>query len=149
MQTHFAFYREMRDDSNGYYGAKTASQSRPLACVPLNRQQRSYRFLWTRKHVAWTRQQWASVLFTGDADLTKNVDATVESSVCSLPQRRFDTQVQQNFHTQYGKEPPSQPTIRAWYTSFMETDSVLYKHGAGCPSVSDANVALGYQTLSL
>ncbi|GBM54891.1 hypothetical protein AVEN_158323-1 [Araneus ventricosus] len=43
---------------------------------------------------------------------------------------KSDTQVQRNFWTQYGREPPSLPTIRAWYTSFMETCSVLHKQGA-------------------
>ncbi|GBL70816.1 hypothetical protein AVEN_176180-1 [Araneus ventricosus] len=57
---------------------------------------------------------------------------------------KSDTQVQRNFRTQYGREPPSRPTIRVWYTTFRETSSVLYKQGAGHPSVSDANVAFGY-----
>ncbi|GBN39223.1 hypothetical protein AVEN_1272-1 [Araneus ventricosus] len=37
---------------------------RPVVCVPLNGQQRRSRLCWARKHVYWTRQQWASVLFT-------------------------------------------------------------------------------------
>ncbi|GBN69128.1 hypothetical protein AVEN_79408-1 [Araneus ventricosus] len=53
---------------------------------------------------------------------------------------KSDIQVQCNFQTQYGREPPSQLTILAWYTSLMETGSVLHKQEAGCPSVSDTNL---------
>ncbi|GBM07499.1 hypothetical protein AVEN_100706-1 [Araneus ventricosus] len=38
---------------------------------------------------------------------------------------KSDTQVQRNFRTLYGREPPPRSTIRVWYRSFMETDSVL------------------------
>ncbi|GBO43559.1 hypothetical protein AVEN_125072-1 [Araneus ventricosus] len=40
---------------------------------------------------------------------------------------KSDAKVQRNFGTQYGREPPSQPIIRAWYRSFMETGSVRHK----------------------
>ncbi|GBL97025.1 hypothetical protein AVEN_254079-1 [Araneus ventricosus] len=42
---------------------------------------------------------------------------------------KSDTKVQRNFRNQYGREPPSRPTIPAWYMSFMETGSVLHKQG--------------------
>ncbi|GBN34702.1 hypothetical protein AVEN_241143-1 [Araneus ventricosus] len=42
---------------------------------------------------------------------------------------KFDIQVQRNFRIQYGIEPPPRPTIRAWYTSLLETGSVLHKQG--------------------
>ncbi|GBN04742.1 hypothetical protein AVEN_253288-1 [Araneus ventricosus] len=62
----------------------------------------------------------------GDEDLTKTVDATGESSVCSLVHRdkKSDNQVQRNYRTQYGREPTSPLAIRAWYTSFKETSTV-------------------------
>ncbi|GBO45832.1 Transposable element Tcb2 transposase [Araneus ventricosus] len=40
---------------------------RPVVCVPLNGRQRRIRLCWTREHVSWTRQQWASVLFTDES----------------------------------------------------------------------------------
>ncbi|GBM35614.1 hypothetical protein AVEN_121055-1 [Araneus ventricosus] len=40
---------------------------------------------------------------------------------------KSDTQAQRNFRTQYGREPPSRPTLRAWHTSFMEKGNVLHK----------------------
>ncbi|GBO29396.1 Transposable element Tcb2 transposase [Araneus ventricosus] len=39
---------------------------RPVVCVPLNGRQRRARLCWAREHVAWTRQQWTSVLFTDE-----------------------------------------------------------------------------------
>lgn len=53
---------------------------------------------------------------------------------------KSDAQVQRNFRTHYGKEPPSRPTIWALHTPLMETGNVRHKQGASCPSVSDANV---------
>ncbi|GBL78672.1 hypothetical protein AVEN_65244-1 [Araneus ventricosus] len=64
----------------------------------------------------------SNILPLGNADLTKIVAVTEEISVCSLVHRdkvryprapkRSDT---------IAREPPSRPSIRAWYTSFMET----------------------------
>ncbi|GBO26624.1 hypothetical protein AVEN_151995-1 [Araneus ventricosus] len=34
-------------------------------------------------------------------------------------------QVLRNFRTQCGREPPSRPTLRAWYKSFIETAGIL------------------------
>ncbi|GBO36041.1 hypothetical protein AVEN_264703-1 [Araneus ventricosus] len=62
---------------------------------------------------------------------------------------KSDVQVRRNFGTQYGREPPSRPTIRAWYASVTETSSVGYKLGESHPSVSEANIAFGYRSLSL
>ncbi|GBL90951.1 hypothetical protein AVEN_272399-1, partial [Araneus ventricosus] len=43
---------------------------RPVECVPLNGRQRRARLCWAREHVSWTRQQWASVLFTDESRFT-------------------------------------------------------------------------------
>ena len=48
---------------------------RPFVCVPLNRRHRSARLRWAREHVTWTRQQWASVLFTDESRLTLESDS--------------------------------------------------------------------------
>uniref|UniRef100_A0A2L2YSL7 DUF4817 domain-containing protein n=1 Tax=Parasteatoda tepidariorum TaxID=114398 RepID=A0A2L2YSL7_PARTP len=53
---------------------------------------------------------------------------------------KSDTQVQRNFRTNFQRDPPSRPSIRAWHTSFMSTGSVLHKSGAGRPSTSPENV---------
>ncbi|GBN69876.1 hypothetical protein AVEN_120708-1, partial [Araneus ventricosus] len=63
--------------------------------------------------------------------------------VAWLIEPKSNTQVQQNFRTQYGWERPSRPTYRNWYTSFIETGSVLHKQGTGRPYVSVVNAALG------
>ena len=39
---------------------------RPFECIPLNGRHRNARLRWAREHVSWTRQQWASVLFTDE-----------------------------------------------------------------------------------
>ena len=46
-------------------------------------------------------------------------------------------QAQRNFRRKYGREPPAQPTIRAWYKKFMETGSVLQRKGVGRPQMSE------------
>lgn len=38
-----------------------------VTCVPLNRRDRSGRLRSPRKHVTWTKQQWASVVFTDES----------------------------------------------------------------------------------
>ncbi|GFT26245.1 transposable element Tcb2 transposase [Trichonephila clavipes] len=43
---------------------------RPVVCVPLNgRQRRDPPLMLGKKHVSWTQQQWASVLFTDESSL--------------------------------------------------------------------------------
>ncbi|GBL91151.1 hypothetical protein AVEN_108723-1 [Araneus ventricosus] len=48
---------------------------RPVVCVPLNGRQRRARLCWAREHVSWTRQQWASVLFTDESRFTLESDS--------------------------------------------------------------------------
>lgn len=48
---------------------------RPVVCVSLNRRQISARLCWAREHVSWTRQQWASVLFTDESRFTLESDS--------------------------------------------------------------------------
>lgn len=43
----------------------------PVVCVPLTRRQRRARLPWAREHVSWTRQQWASVLYTDESRFTR------------------------------------------------------------------------------
>ncbi|GFT45283.1 HTH_Tnp_Tc3_2 domain-containing protein [Trichonephila clavipes] len=43
---------------------------RLVVCVPLNRRQRRDRVSWEGEHVSWTRQRWASVLFTDESRVT-------------------------------------------------------------------------------
>ncbi|GFV36613.1 transposable element Tcb2 transposase [Trichonephila clavipes] len=49
--------------------------ARPVVCVPFNRRQRSSHLSWAREHVSWTRQQWASVLFTDESRFTLESDS--------------------------------------------------------------------------
>ncbi|GBM54738.1 hypothetical protein AVEN_76246-1 [Araneus ventricosus] len=44
-------------------------------CVPLNGRHRRARLCWAREHVSWTRQQWASVLFTDESRFTLESDS--------------------------------------------------------------------------
>lgn len=53
---------------------------------------------------------------------------------------KSDTEVQQNFRTTYGRDPPSRPTIRTWQKKFMDTGSVLHRKGAGRPSTSTEDI---------
>ncbi|GBM37327.1 hypothetical protein AVEN_78074-1 [Araneus ventricosus] len=48
---------------------------RPVMCVPLNERQRRACFCWAREHVSWTRQQWASVLYTDVSRFTLESDS--------------------------------------------------------------------------
>ncbi|GBM05996.1 hypothetical protein AVEN_109221-1 [Araneus ventricosus] len=48
---------------------------RPVVCVSLNGRQRRVRLCWAREHVSWTRQQWASVLFTDESRFTLHSDS--------------------------------------------------------------------------
>ncbi|GFU89597.1 HTH_Tnp_Tc3_2 domain-containing protein [Trichonephila clavipes] len=48
---------------------------RPVVCAPLNRRQRRARLSWAREHVSWTRQRWASVLFTDESKFTLDSDS--------------------------------------------------------------------------
>ncbi|GFX77751.1 HTH_Tnp_Tc3_2 domain-containing protein [Trichonephila clavipes] len=47
--------------NSGIYARRT------VVCVPLNRRQGRARLSWAREHVSWTRQRWASVLFTDES----------------------------------------------------------------------------------
>ncbi|GFT06537.1 transposable element Tcb2 transposase [Trichonephila clavipes] len=48
---------------------------RPVVCVPLNRRQRRACLSWARERVSWTRQRWASVLFTDESRFTLERDS--------------------------------------------------------------------------
>jgi transposase len=53
---------------------------------------------------------------------------------------KSDVVVQRRFRTRYNRNPPSRPTIRAWYYKFMNTGSLNHKRGNGRPRVSDEDV---------
>ncbi|GBN56057.1 hypothetical protein AVEN_24036-1 [Araneus ventricosus] len=44
-------------------------------CVSLSTDDREGRLCWSREHVSWTRQQWASVLFTDESRFTLESDS--------------------------------------------------------------------------
>ncbi|GFW89050.1 transposable element Tcb2 transposase [Trichonephila clavipes] len=47
----------------------------PVVRAPLSRRQRKARLSWAREHVSWTRQRWASVLFTDESRFTLGSDS--------------------------------------------------------------------------
>ena len=53
---------------------------------PLTRAHRAARLAWARRHLAWTRQQWSSVLFS-DAILQRRPNSRLETSLRALPRR--------------------------------------------------------------
>ncbi|GFU02856.1 transposable element Tcb2 transposase [Trichonephila clavipes] len=63
----------------------------PVVCVPLNRRQRRDRLSWAREHVSWTRQRWASVLFTDESRFTLE-----KGSGCLLILRERSTRYRQS-----------------------------------------------------
>jgi len=48
--------------------------------------------------------------------------------------------VQRKFRNEYGRSPPYVKSIKAWYSKFVETDSVGDLNRSGRPSVSDETV---------
>jgi hypothetical protein len=65
--------------------------------------------------------------------------ATVrEKAMCVLWffETKSVTKMQRRYRTQHGKDPPADNVIRRWVKQFQETGSVLHRHGAGRPSIS-------------
>ena len=50
------------------------------------------------------------------------------------------TNVQRQFRTKFGKEPPSDNSIRRWYAQFQETGYVCKRKSTGRPSVTEKQV---------
>ncbi|KAG8296099.1 hypothetical protein J6590_065086 [Homalodisca vitripennis] len=48
--------------------------------------------------------------------------------------------VQRRFRLEYGRNPPSNNSIKRWYRQFEQTGSVQHRKGAGRPPVSEAVV---------
>jgi len=48
--------------------------------------------------------------------------------------------VQRKFKNEYGRPPPAVKSIKAWYSKFVETDSVGDLNRSGRPSVSDETI---------
>ena len=44
---------------------------------------------------------------------------------------KSDVQTQRNYKTNYGRDPPSRPSIRLWHKKFMETGKVFDAGGVG------------------
>ena len=53
---------------------------------------------------------------------------------------KSDLQIQRNFRTKYGRDPPSRPSIRAWHKKFMEIGTVFDKGRSGRPRTSEKNI---------
>ncbi|GFV32280.1 transposable element Tcb2 transposase [Trichonephila clavipes] len=47
---------------------------RPVVCVPLTRQHRTFRLQWCREHHNWTEQDWACVLFSDESRFSLSSD---------------------------------------------------------------------------
>ena len=50
------------------------------------------------------------------------------------------TIVQRQFRTKFGKQPPSDNTIRRWYAEFQDTGCVCKRKSTGRPSVTEEQV---------
>ena len=50
------------------------------------------------------------------------------------------TIVQRQFRTKFGKEPPSDNSIRRWYAQFQETGCVCKRKSTGRPSATEEQV---------
>ena len=61
-------------------------------------------------------------------------------SVSWFIETKSDLQIQRNFRTKYGRDPPSRPSIRAWYKKFMETGTVFDKGRCGRRRTSEESI---------
>jgi hypothetical protein len=53
---------------------------------------------------------------------------------------KSETQVQRNFHTHFGRKPPTRSGIRSWQNKFLEKGSVRDRGRSGRPGRSEENV---------
>ncbi|GBO15980.1 hypothetical protein AVEN_255781-1 [Araneus ventricosus] len=69
----------IREKNLRYHGAKTPSQCRfpckATSCVSPQRTTENGPLCWAREYISWTRQQWASVLFTDEFRFTLESDS--------------------------------------------------------------------------
>jgi len=57
--------------------------------------------------------------------------------VLTFHECRSVTIVQRQFHTKFGKQPPSDNTIRRWCAQYQETGCVCKRKNTGRPSVTE------------
>ncbi|KAG7172020.1 putative Helix-turn-helix domain-containing protein 4 [Homarus americanus] len=55
-------------------------------------------------------------------------------------ERKPVTTVQGQFCQRFGKEPPSKPSIRAWFQKFLETGSICDLPRSGRPRMSEESI---------
>ena len=53
---------------------------------------------------------------------------------------KSDVQIQRNYRSKYGRDPPSRPSIRLWHKKFMETGTVFDTRRSGRPRTSEENI---------
>ena len=53
---------------------------------------------------------------------------------------KSDVQTQQNYRSEYGRNPPSRPSIRLCHKKFMETGTVFDTRRSGQPRTSEKNI---------
>ena len=59
---------------------------------------------------------------------------------------KSDVQIQRNYRSKYGRDPPSRPAIRLWHKKFMETGTVFDTRRSGRPRTSEENIERVRQT---
>ena len=59
---------------------------------------------------------------------------------------KSDVQTQRNYRSQYGRDPPSRPSIRLWHKKFMETGTVFDTRRSGRPRTFEENIERVRQT---
>ena len=53
---------------------------------------------------------------------------------------KSDVQIQRNYRSKYGRDPPSRPSIRLWHKKFMETRTVFDTRRSGRPRTSEEDI---------
>ena len=53
---------------------------------------------------------------------------------------KSDVQIQRNYRSKYGRDPPSLPSIRLWHKKFRETGTVFDTRRSGLPRTSKENI---------
>ena len=76
------------------------------------------------------------------AQFTKMATNGSEKAFCVLTfhEYRSVTIVQRQFRTKFGKQPPSDNSIRRWCAQFQETGCVCKRKSSGRPSVTEEQV---------
>ena len=85
------------------------------------------------------------------AQFTKKAANGSEKAFCVLTFHECGsiTIVQRQFRTKFGKQPPSDNSIRRWYAQFQETGCVCERKSTGRPSMTEEQVEQVRQTFVL